>query len=266
MIDVIQQQFAPGMPLPTRLNLAREFLQILCLKIMSDKKHFDHVAFLGGTALRLLFGLRRFSEDLDFSITESKGFDFTKMHEELTKGFQLFGFSVETKTRSVSAVQSIMLKFPSLLKELGLSPMKDQKLSIKWDLDTNPPKGEQAVLTILNKIYHFPVRHYDLPSLFAGKLHACFFRDYLKGRDWYDFVWYISKGVKPNFLLLNNAIKQTEKTDLNLSDSNFKAFLLERINQFDFKDLKRDVERFLDREESFIFDRALIQSTIDRTY
>jgi predicted nucleotidyltransferase component of viral defense system len=267
MIEVIEQQFKPGMNMAARLNVTREFLQILCLKIMSEKKIFNDTAFVGGTALRILFGTRRFSEDLDFSLINVESFSIVKVEEQFVKGFQGYGLAVEMKRRSKGAVQSILLKFPSLLKELGLSPLPAQKLSIRWDIDTNPPHGATLVNTLVNRIYVFQVCHYDLASLFAGKLHACFYRSYAKGRDWYDFVWYISKKTKPNFKLLNNAIQQTEKKDLKLNHATFKQFLLDQMPKFNFQDLKRDVERFLeDPQESSIFDRDVILNTIQKNY
>ncbi len=242
-------------------------MQALCLKIMSEKGVFDRVAFLGGTALRMLFQLRRFSEDLDFSVLKPSELDVAALSEEFLRGFRLYGFEAETKVKAVGAVRSMMLKFPGLLKELGLSPLKDEKLAIKWDVDTNPPQGGAPVSGMMNKYFAFRVVHYDLPSLFAGKLHACFFRDYPKGRDWYDFIWYVSKKVRPNLVLFKNAVLQTEKKEIDIEEAGLADFLIKSMERVNLKAMGKDVERFLeDSAELSIFDPAAIVQTIRNNY
>ena len=160
-----------------------------------------------------------------------------------------------------------MMKFAGLSKELGISPLPAQTLSIKLEVDTNPPLGWKLANTIVNKIYMFNIVHYDLPSLFAGKLHACFYRTFIKGRDFYDFVWYLGKKAKPNFVLLNNAIEQTEGKAFDISESNFKQYLLDNVQRIDFEKVKKDVERFLeDKGELNLFNPKIIQDTIEAVY
>jgi len=267
MIEVIQQQFKPDMPDELKLNLAREFLQILALKIMHDKHFFYNLAFTGGTALRILFNTKRFSEDLDFSLVEKKGYSFSEINSKLISEFRLYGLNTEIKPSEERTVHSVFLKFSGLLKLLGLSPLNGQKLAIKIEIDTNPPKGGILETTLINKTYVFPIVHFDLPSMFAAKLSACFYRKYTKGRDFYDFIWYISKKNMPNFLLLNNAIEQTQGHSPKIDESNFKNFLLENIEKIDFNLVKLDVERFLeDKTELGLFDLKIIKPTIERTY
>ncbi len=267
MIEVIKQQFKPGMSENDRLNSTREFLQILCLKIMSEQRIFDHCAFVGGTSLRVLFDLRRFSEDLDFSLIEQRGYDFKQINEKIIKSFHLYGLPVETKVRMEGNIHNLMMKFSGLLKDLGLSGLPGQKLSIKLEVDINPPAGWQIKNTVVNKLYMFNIAHYDLPSLYAGKLHACLFRKFTKGRDCYDFVWYMGRKIKPNFLFLNNAIQQTQHVNLEINEENFKKFLLEYIQRLDFDAVKKDVERFLeDKNELNIFNPKFIVDTIDSVY
>ena len=245
-------------------TLLENFLQVLCLKIMSDNTMFDHAAFLGGTSLRILFNLRRFSEDLGFSLIDQKTISMDETNTQFIRSFGLYGLEVETKVKSKGAVNSIHLKFKGLLKELGLSDLADQKLSIKWDIDTNPPKGAEITETIVNKTYIFGVRHYDLPSLYAGKLHACFFRSYTKGRDIYDLAWYLSRKTKPNFTFLNNAIEQTEGANKKINPSEFKDFLLSCIAKIDFEKIKKDVERFLeDPNELNLFDFNFFRGAVE---
>ena len=263
MIDVIKQQFKDDMSLNAKLNLTREFLQILVLKIMSDKGMFDSYAFVGGTCLRILYDLRRFSEDLDFSLIDHEGMDIGGVHAQCVKALHLYGLECEANPRSLGAVEGMMMKFPGLLKELGLFRMSSQKLSIKWEADTNPPGGWQSTHTMVNKHFMFDVGHYDLPSLFAGKLHACFYRTYTKGRDWYDFLWYLSKRIKPNFTMLNTAIIQTQKEASNIDEHNFKDHLLKRVEQIDFEAAKKDVDRFLEDKGALrVFDKDKIREMI----
>lgn len=267
MIDVIKQKFTKDMSVSDKLNVTREFLQILCLKIIHDAKMFNHLAFVGGTALRIVFGLKRFSEDLDFCLTGHKGYDFKILNSHLINSFELYGLTVETNPKTETNVHNTMLKFSKVLKELGLSALKGQKISIKLEIDTNPPPGWNVVNTIVSKDYTFNIVHYDLASLYAGKLHACFFRKFLKGRDWYDFVWYLGRRTKPNFILLNNAIEQTTKKEPRITEQNFKNFLLRGIEKIDFEYVKKDVERFLeDKNELSLFDSKIIRQTIEAVY
>jgi hypothetical protein len=267
MIDLIKQQLTDSMPRHARLNRVREFLQVLGLKIMSDRGWFDRVAFLGGTSLRMLFQLRRFSEDLDFSLLDRGDVDTEALGKLFVREFALHGLPAETKVSARAAVKSIMIKFPGLLKELGLSPLAGEKLAIKWDADTNPPTGAHAVSGIISKYFTFRVVHYDLPSLFAGKLHACFYRTYGKGRDWYDFVWYATRKVRPNLELFRNAVRQTEGRDIALDEAGFADFLIDRVRKVDFESMRRDVERFLeDPAELSIFDKEAMIQTILNSY
>ncbi len=267
MIEVIRQKFKEDMSLNEKLNLTREFLQILCLKTLSEKRCFDHLAFIGGTALRILFDLRRFSEDLDFSIHLKNGFDLDRMSRDLQRSFQLNGLPFEAKIKPAGNVRSINMKFTGLLSELGIAAAPEQKLSIKLEIDLNPPEGWHLLHTLVNKTYLFGVTHYDLPSLYAGKLHACFFRGFTKGRDFYDFLWYLGKKIKPNFVLLNHAIRQTHKESLSIDEAHFKDFLIQHLEKIDFVAVRNDVERFLeDKNELQLLDLRTIRDTLDRIY
>ena len=263
MIEVIKQQFTPAMSDAEKLNRTREFLQIMALKNLSDQDAFSNVAFVGGTALRVLYDLRRFSEDLDFSLVSGKGYDFEKMMAKMQRYFELNNLPVESKPKIDKTVHSAFIKFPGLPKELGLGAFAAQKLAIKLEVDTNPPKGWQTANTTLNKTYIFNVTHFDLPSLFATKLHACFFRKYIKGRDFYDLVWYLGKKIKPNLDLLNNAIEQTEGNNIGLTEKTLPNFMLQRLEKVDFSAAVKDVQRFVeDDKELRIINRDAIQALI----
>lgn len=246
MIEILKQQITDAMTAEEKTNRVREVLQLITLKIMSAAGYFDKLAFVGGTALRLLFNLRRFSEDLDFSLIDKEGYDFVLMISRVEKEFNLYGLEVSAKIKGAKAVRNAFLKFSGLLKMLGISNMTEQKLSIKIEVDTNPPVGWEIKTGLINKIFMLNPTYFDLPSLYATKLHACFFRKYTKGRDFYDLLWYISKKVVPNYELLNNAIKQTQGYDLDINQGNFREFILEKLKRIDFNTVKKDVARFLE--------------------
>ncbi|MEW6086738.1 MAG: nucleotidyl transferase AbiEii/AbiGii toxin family protein [bacterium] len=267
MIEIIKQQFSQNMSTEEKTNRAREFLQIAALKIIYEKKLFDNITFTGGTSLRVLFNLRRFSEDLDFSLSKKKGYDFAVLNSELINGFSLQGLKVESSFNEEKTVHSAMFKFTGLLKDLGLSPLKEQKLSIKIEVDSNPPDGGHIQNTFVNKIYLFNVAHFDLPSMLATKLHACFYRKFTKGRDFYDFFWYLGNKIKPNFTLFNNAVLQTEGYNPEIDEGSFKKFLMENIEKVDFDKAKKDVVRFLeDKSEINLFDLKVLKSAIESVW
>lgn len=244
MIDTIREKLRGISQHQAKVNTIREFLQHLTLKLLADKGFSPALAFVGGTALRVLFGLRRYSEDLDFSLWEATGYDFPKLVKTLQREFANYGFSLEVKSRS-AVVDSAMLQFNSVLQELGLSAHKKQKLSVKLEIDTNPPLGAASQTTPVNRDFLFTVRHYDLPSLMAGKLHALMCRKFVKGRDYYDLLWYLSRGEVPNLILLQNALLQTEQTAPDFSKVKWETLLLEKLRKVDFKKVQGDVKNFL---------------------
>ena len=267
MIEIFQQQIKKDMSREQKLNVTRELLQLMALKILYDKDILDQMAFVGGTALRFLHDLKRFSEDLDFSLVGGKGYNFQAVLGALETGFKLYGLRPDLKPKEEKTVQSCFLKFGALLKELDISPLADEKVTIKFEIDTNPPEGAAIQKSMVNRTYFFYVIHHDLPSLYATKLCACFYRKYTKGRDFYDLIWYLGKKIKPNYELLNNAITQTQKVSLDLDEHTIKGFLLEQIEKVDLKQAGRDVERFLeDKNDLKLFDKELLKSSIDRVF
>lgn len=263
MIDVLKQQLAASLTEEEKLNRLREYLQLTALKILDDLNAFDQLAFVGGTALRILFDLKRFSEDLDFSVIQNKGYDFVGLVSGLARGFTQYGLPVEARPKTESNVHSSLIKFSGLLKELGLSAHKEQKLSIKLEVDSRPPTGWKLASTVVNKAYLMNIVHFDLPSSFATKLHACFYRGFTKGRDYYDLLWYLTKKIRPNIILLNNAIKQTQKISSQITDENFPEFLLEHLAKVDFSKVQADVGRFLeDPKELKLLNAKVLKNTV----
>jgi len=265
MLDIIKGHLKDGMSREEKTYLVREDLQILILKILFDLGIFKNLAFVGGTALRIIFGLRRFSEDLDFSLIQRRGYNFSKFSKAIQYQLKKYGFNVDVKENEGKVVQTIMFKFKDILLNLGLSDIGSQKLSIGVEIDTYPPEGWKTDISLISKTFVFTVTHYDLASLYATKLHACFFRRYTKGRDFYDLVWYLGKRILPNFTLLNNAISQTEGKITIVTKENFNNFLLERLKKINFVKVKEDVERFLvDKGELKLLDEELIKQIIER--
>ena len=266
MYDLLKQKIEGVPSNEEKVNRLREFLQILILKIMFDREYFDHLAMVGGTALRILYDLRRYSEDIDFSLIKKQQYSFKKLLADLTYELKHYNLKVTTSRKESTVVHNSMIKFPDLLFDLGLSGIKSQKLSIKLEIDTNPPPGWRTVLSPVSETFVFALNHLDLPSMFATKIHACFFRRFTKGRDFYDLVWYLGKKVQPNYVLLNHAVRQTEKSDLNLLPENLKDFMKKRIMRINFAAVRKDVERFLeDKKELKIFERDVMMQLIDNT-
>lgn len=261
MIDFIRKQLKPEWALEEKIHYTREFLQVLLLKILYDKEQFQYLAFVGGTALRLLYDLNRFSEDLDFCLVQKKGYSFSKLIQGVKADLVLYSLAVDLNVNEQKTVQNVMIRFRDLLYQLGLSPLRDQKLSIRLEIDNHPPRGGMTQVGLINRYFLFSVNHFDLASLFATKLHACFYRKYTKGRDFYDLVWYLGKKIKPNVLLLNNAVLQTEKVSLGISEENFFDFLREWLEKVDFSVVRKDVERFLaDKKELALINKETILS------
>lgn len=237
-------------------NRVREYLQSYLLFVLYKKKFFQSLVFTGGTALRFVHKIRRFSEDIDFSLSaNAKGYDFGEVVKVILHEFKLAGYDLDIKHSTERTVHSALLKFSGILFEVGLSPLKSQKIAIKIEVDTNPPKGGKEESSVYNGLFTFYMLHYDLPSLYAGKLCAILARSYTKGRDYFDLFWFLSrfKELEPNFAMLNNAMAQTEKAPLPLTSENWRAQLKKAAQKADFAKVKLDVGRFLERPEEVEF-------------
>ncbi len=246
MLDLIQNFIKEAPTRETKIDITREFLQLLILKILFDRGYFKNLAFVGGTALRFLYQLRRFSEDLDFSLYNKSGYQLKNILKGISYDLAKSGFALDLKEQLEPPVQSVMFRFKDILFNLGLSDHKAEKLAIKFEIDANPPKGWKTETSLITRHFVFTITHFDLPSLYALKLHACFFRKYTKGRDFYDLLWYLGRKEVPNFKLLNNAIAQTELKKSNINQTNFKDFLQEKLARINFAKAKRDVARFIE--------------------
>ena len=238
-------------------NAIKEVVQEVVLCGLSRGGFFKEAAFYGGTALRIFYGLDRFSEDLDFSlISQNPDFDLTKYFpyiENETKSLGL-NFSVKEREQVVdSNVKSAFLKgntkehvltFYESSSEAAIIN-KEEVIKIKFEVDVNPPCGAtyETKFGLLPSPYQ--VRLYDMSSLFAGKIHACLCRNWktrVKGRDFYDYVFFLAMGAKVNLVNLKAKLVQSNyiPEDYNLTIENLRAILTERFYNMDFTQAKED--------------------------
>ncbi|MBA2124104.1 hypothetical protein B9J78_04115 [bacterium Unc6] len=227
-----------------------EYLQARLLQSLQDSKAFLSLAFVGGTALRFLYSLPRYSEDLDFSLVLPEKIDFNKFLYRIRKDFEAENYKIFIKTKQEKPVISAFIRFQGLLYELNLSPLRDEVLSVKIEIDINPPEGGTTTTTLFRRYVMLNVLHYDKSSLFAGKLHAILARKYTKGRDIFDLVWMFadSSWTVPNFVLLNNALQQTKWKGQKINNKNWKSILLKHIKNINWKVVVNDAAPFLERE------------------
>ena len=251
MKDYLQQQVASIQDVNSARCIIREYLQARTLEILQDNNAFVNWAFVGGTALRFLYSLPRFSEDLDFS-TAAPGLEdnFVPLLQKIKKQFLAEGYSVNIKAKTNKTVKAAFIKFDGLLYEMGVSPHRSEVISIKIDIDTNPPVGAGFETSIIRKHCMLNLQHYDKSSLLAGKLHAVLMRKYTKGRDIYDLFWYLSDKTwpEPNIDLLNNALKQTSESNIQLTQKDWQQYIAQRIEQIEWEKVIVDVKSFIEKQ------------------
>ena len=252
--------------LEDHLLALREILQEIALLGLWRRKFFEKAAFYGGTALRILYGLDRFSEDLDFSLlSPMKNFDFSIYTDALQKELAAFGFKVRLENCRISprsAVQSAFMKANTINQLLVIQTSKtlvktfhrEQTLKIKLEVDTDPPSGFDTETRFLLQPIPFAVRTYVLPDLFAGKIHAILCRRWKnrsKGRDWYDLVWYAANHPRLHLSHLEQRMRQSgDWTESGpLSPSSFKTLIDGAIDDLDIDQVRREVEPFVKKPE-----------------
>lgn len=242
-------------------NAIKEVMQEIVLCGLSKAGFFNEAAFYGGTALRIFYGLERFSEDLDFSLlVKNQAFDLSSYFPLLESTVQSFGLNMEIQIKRKtfdSDVQSAFLKGDTIENFLLFYPQNDihginknEKIKIKFEIDTNPPG--LATYETKYKLLPIPysVKLYDEASLFSGKIHAVICRGWknrIKGRDLYDYVFYLSRKVKFNLPHLREKLKESGviSSDDRLELNNVKEMLRARFEEIDFIQAKSDVLPFL---------------------
>lgn len=263
------QQMIERYACPTRddyVSALREIMQQIALLGLWRAKFFEHAAFYGGTALRVLYGLDRYSEDLDFSLLKpAKAFTLGAYGDALRRELSSFGFEVSFEIRKknqASAIESAFLKANILQQmivvkagdDLTRQMHVDQVLKIKLEVDTDPPGGFETESRVVLLPTPFAVRVYSLPDLFAGKMHALLCRKWktrVKGRDWYDLVWYV--GRHPQLHLSHLESRMRCSGDWTESTPMSRGRLLERlraaIRQLNVTQARQEADRFV-REKS----------------
>lgn len=247
-------------------NALKEIVQEVALMGLSRSNFFSKAAFYGGTALRIFYGLPRYSEDLDFSLDRpDPGFDLSLYLSGVERELKAYNFSMTVRKKEKTketAIQSAFIKGNTIQNILeitsndasvyGLNP--NALVKIKFEVDTNPPEGaDYQYLNAINPA-NYKARLYDMPSLFAGKIHAVLCRDYkhrVKGRDFFDFVWYLRKGCSVNVYHLQKRMEQSGKwnPEEELNVAILKELLKQRFVNVDFNSARQDVSPFLSAAE-----------------
>ena len=238
----------------------REIMQQIALAGLYRGGFFEKAAFYGGTALRIFYGLNRFSEDLDFSLLQSdENFRLNNYLKVIEDEFIAQGMAVSIKTKEKTIhtnIESAFLKSETLWSELVLESVLPQfglkqsiGLKIKIEVDTKPPLGFETEEKLLLKPCSFYVKCFVIEDLFAGKMHALLFRKWgnnVKGRDWYDMEWYIRRGTSLNiehFLLRAKDSGDWEKDTM--TEEEFRKLLNERIETVNLEIAKNDAKKFI---------------------
>jgi len=265
----------------------REILQEIVLLGLYDAGFFKHAAFYGGTALRILHNLPRFSEDLDFSLLESNSeFNLKPYEEAIISTLKAFGFDVTIEIKEKnnnSAIASAFVKGNTIEHLLNINAPKDitnkihrdQAVKIKLEVDTNPPLEFETENVIRLTPRPFSINAFTLPSLYAGKMHAILCRAWStrpKGRDWYDLVWYIANDVELDSIHLKSRLSQSckylEENNIEipseLSKETIKNLLLQRIESLDVEKAKNDIQPFIkDMREIELWSKEFFLSVIE---
>ena len=257
-------------PNVSEANVLHEVMQQIALAGLSRGGFFEKAAFYGGTCLHLLHGMRRFSEDMDFSLLEPDlGFRFEDYFPAVVEEFKMAGKDVEIKMKhkgQPSAIESAFLKESSDVFDIGFTTEKRLKVKVEVDIDP-PPKftTEMKLLELPRKCW---VRSYDLPGLYAGKVSAALFRKWknrVKGRDWYDVTWYIQNRVELDLAHLVERAKESEPTTDVSTREKLLATFDARIDTIDFENAKQDVLLYLkDPKEVDIWSREFFKEYIRR--
>jgi hypothetical protein len=260
----------------------REIMQEIALLGLWRSKFFEKAAFYGGTALRILYGMDRFSEDLDFSLLKPMtDFDLSRYSVAVERELRSFGFEAIMTTREKkdeSPVQSAFLKANTLKQLLTIKTAEEivwpiprgQVLKIKIEVDTNPPPGFVTENKFILQPIPFSVRTFVLPDLFAGKMHAVLCRRWksrVKGRDWFDLVWYAANHPQLHLSHLEQRMIQSGhlKQDEQMNSEKFFALTAEAVNKLDVNQARREVEPFVRNSDALeVWSREFFQDVIRR--
>lgn len=264
------------------VNALREILQEIALLGLWRRKFFEHAAFYGGTALRVLHGLERYSEDLDFSLLKpDPSFSLGAYGDALKREIASFGFSVDfehRKKRASAPIDSAFLKTNTyeqlIVVEAAGDLLRDlhpaKRLKIRLEVDTDPPAGFQTETQFVLQPIPFSVRVYSLPDLLAGKLHAILCRKWkrrVKGRDWYDLVWYAGRHPEVRINHLESRMRQSGdySEDEELTSEKLHKLLARAVNDLDVEQVRREVAPFVrDQRALDVWSRTFFRTIAER--
>jgi hypothetical protein len=234
-------------------HVVREFLQVRILEAMQHAGTASSLAFHGGTALRLLYQTPRFSEDLDFAHDPANGpFDLVALGGAIAHDLRQEAYDVEVSVKTATVVAMGFVKFRGILHEMGISPLADETMLVKLEVDTNPPAGAVLSTSRVPRSYGPPVRvvHHDEATLLAGKIAAVLTRQWVKGRDVYDLVWYSTNAAwpAPNLDYLNASVVRSGWSGPVATGATWRTLAWERLAaDADWREVRGDVERFVQR-------------------
>ena len=236
-----------------RRNAIYEVMQQITLAGLYRGGFFDKAAFYGGTCLRIFHKLERFSEDMDFSLlTPDSSFDIKNYFPSIIEEFSILGrdIVITKKNKSkFSKIESAFLKDDTEVYDVAFQT--ERSLKIKIEVDTQPPLKFGTEQKVLLRPFSFMTRCFTLSDLYAGKMHALLYRTWgnrVKGRDWYDFEWYVRNGVELNYTHLQERIR--EFNGIEIGKEEFLKLLKERLSLTDIKKVKQDVEPFIKNSQS----------------
>lgn len=241
-----------GLPPMAGRNVAREYLQSRILGGLQNAGAMTALAFQGGTCLRFLFSLPRYSEDLDFALEgDSSRYSLPRYLKAVRATLARENYRVELRVREHRAVHSGWVRFPGLLRELGLSPLAAETLAIRIEVAPNPPGGAETDVRLVRRHVTLRLCHHDQASLLAGKLHAVLQRGYAKGRDLYDLIWYLSdpQWPPPNLVMLNAALGQSGWHGPAMTPALWRAEVRNRVQGIDWRGVVADVRPFLENPD-----------------
>jgi predicted nucleotidyltransferase component of viral defense system len=261
-------------------NALKEIIQEITLAGLAKANFYDKAAFYGGTALRIFYGLPRFSEDLDFTLlSKQPDFSLKNYFNSVTDTLKSFGFEVETEEihkKQSTEVESAFLKANTKIHLLKISSgqkfankiQANKKMSIKFEVDTTPPMGFETEVKVLTPPITSSIKVLKLPYLFAGKMHAILFRKWatrIKGRDFYDLLWYIGQQIPLNISYLESKMRDgnTWSENRKLEKEDLLNLLTQRLDLIDFKAASLDVVAFIkDPDEVAHWDTELFKAVI----
>ena len=236
-------------------NVAREYLQARILLGLQRAGAMSPLAFQGGTALRFLYGLPRYSEDLDFALEGRRDdYDLRGWMRAVVRLLEREGYAVEGSVRDRRTVQTGWIRVRGMLHEVGLSPRRDEVLGVKLDVDTMPPKGAVTETRLVRKHASLRLHHHDRASLLAGKLHAVLCRPWAKGRDIHDLAWYLGDPTwpPPNLAMLNAALTRSGAGRGPLTSESWRGAVAKRVRELPWDAVVADARPFLENGEEMV--------------